>query len=226
MGAVDERQPLLGGQRQRPQAGSRQRLGAGHALSADGRLALTDQHEREMGQRREVTGGSDRAPARYDRHDIALEQLQNELNQLRTSAGMAAAQRGREQQQHPTHDLSLERRAGADGVRAEQVYLQPRGIGGRDPHRGELSEPGRDPVDRFPRCDRRFHHVTCCSHPPAVFAVERGRRRSVRHGLELDQRWHMRTVAGIHGAGPFRRARARRAACRASPRPRDKPTAP
>ena len=73
--AVDQCEAFLGGQRDRLQAGARQRLAARERLAAERRLALADQHQREVGERREVPGRADRSLARHDRRDAALEQL-------------------------------------------------------------------------------------------------------------------------------------------------------
>jgi hypothetical protein len=51
-GAVDQRQTLLGLQRDRRQADHLQRLGALHQAAAQPRLALADQRQAEMGERR------------------------------------------------------------------------------------------------------------------------------------------------------------------------------
>ena len=53
--AVEQRQPLLGLQHERLEPGSRQDLAAAaRAGAVDGRLALADEHERQVGQRGEV----------------------------------------------------------------------------------------------------------------------------------------------------------------------------
>jgi hypothetical protein len=79
---VDQRQPLLGLELDRREPGAPQRGGARHPLAVDERLALADQDQREMGERRQVARRSDRAAARDDRHDAALEQRQQQLDEL------------------------------------------------------------------------------------------------------------------------------------------------
>ena len=143
-----------------------------------------------MGERRQVAGGADGALARDDRHDIALEQREHELDQPGAHAGVPAPQRAGEQQQHPAHDLVGERRPGADGVRAHEVDLELRGVGGRDPHAGELPEAGRDAVDRAPARERRLDDVAGGGDALAVGGVERRRGAAACDGLELLQRRH------------------------------------
>ena len=83
-----------------------------------------------MRERGEVARRADRAAARHDRHDVALEQAEQQLDELGPHARVALAQRVGEQQQHPAHDLGGQRLAGADRVRADEVALQLRRVGG------------------------------------------------------------------------------------------------
>ncbi len=108
-------------------------------LAADRRLALADQHEREVRERREVAAGADRAAARHDRHDVALEQRQQQLDELAAARPSArAAASVAEQEQHAAHDLGRRAARRADGVRAHEVELQLRGVGRRDAHRRQM----------------------------------------------------------------------------------------
>ena len=104
--AVDQRQALLGLERDRLEPGLAQRLGAGQPAAADLGLALADQHERRMGERRQVARGADGAAARHDRRHAAREQLAHELHQLDAHARVAAREAGGQQQQHGAHDLA------------------------------------------------------------------------------------------------------------------------
>ena len=66
--AVEQRQPFLGPERQRLQAGAAQRLGGGHAPVRRIDLADADHGRRHVRERREIAGCADRALARHDRH--------------------------------------------------------------------------------------------------------------------------------------------------------------
>jgi hypothetical protein len=74
VGAVDERQALLGGQRQGLQPGPAQGVLAAQPLLLERGLALPHQHQPEVRQRRQVPGGTDRAAARHHRYHAAVEQ--------------------------------------------------------------------------------------------------------------------------------------------------------
>ncbi|MNS98627.1 hypothetical protein D3C72_1329990 [compost metagenome] len=58
---VQQRQPFLGRQRQRHQAGARQRFLRGQPLALMARAAFAQQHDGHMRQRRQVTRGAHRA---------------------------------------------------------------------------------------------------------------------------------------------------------------------
>jgi hypothetical protein len=99
LGAVQERQALLGLERHRRQAGGGQRGRGGLADAAVLDLALADQAERQVGQRREIAGRADRAAARDQRVDPGGEHRA----QLIGDDGAGAAAAGREHrgaQQH------------------------------------------------------------------------------------------------------------------------------
>ena len=51
------------------EAGRRERLGARQPLPADARLALADERQGQVGERREVAARADRAARRHERDD-------------------------------------------------------------------------------------------------------------------------------------------------------------
>ena len=76
VGAVDQRQALLGGQLDRRQAGGGERVGGRHQGAvgvAD--LALAHQRERAVRQRRQVAGAAERAVLVHHRRDAVGEQV-------------------------------------------------------------------------------------------------------------------------------------------------------
>ena len=97
--AVDEREALLGLERDRREAGARRapRRRAARSPSTS-RLALADEHERDVRQRREVARRADRALGRHHGHDAALEHRQQQLDDLLAHARVPAPQRRGEQQ--------------------------------------------------------------------------------------------------------------------------------
>jgi len=58
LGAVDQGEALFGLEHQRLQARALQRFGPGQARVVEEGFALADQHQREVGERCEVTGGA------------------------------------------------------------------------------------------------------------------------------------------------------------------------
>jgi hypothetical protein len=79
VGAVDQRQALLGTERERLDAG----LGERGALE---HVALADQHHRAVGERREVAAGAERAVLGDPRRDPRVEQREHRLGHLRPRA--------------------------------------------------------------------------------------------------------------------------------------------
>ena len=65
LGAVDQRQALLGGRADRREAGGASASAAGRRVVAVPDVAFADQHQRDVRQRREVAAGADRAAARH-----------------------------------------------------------------------------------------------------------------------------------------------------------------
>ena len=151
VGAVDQRQPLLGAQRDRLRA---RRAASAAAVGTDcavgvPHLALADQRQRAVAERREVAAGAERAVLADDRRDAVAEQ--------RRAAGRRAAGRAPERAiaRLRARSSSIARTtsrstgvAHAGGVRAHQRDLQLGGALGRDHGVGERAEAGGDAVHR------------------------------------------------------------------------------
>jgi hypothetical protein len=155
VGAVDERQALLGLEGQRRDAGLAEGLGgrAGDAVGVDD-LALADQRERAVGQRREVARGAERAVLAHHRGDAGVEQREDRLGDDRPRARVAHRQGACAQQHHRAHDLALDRRAHPGRVRAHERALQLLAPAGGDDDVGQRAEPGRDAVRRLGRVEQ------------------------------------------------------------------------
>ena len=181
VGAVDEGEPLLGGQLDRREPGRGERLGGRHQRA--GRVAdraLAHQRERAVGQRRQVAGAAERAVLVHHRRDAVRDQVGQQLRGLAAYAGVPGRQR-REPQQHQRPDhLALHLGAGAGGVRADQRPLELGPHLGRDVPGGQCAEPGRDAVRRRGRGRELLDHL--------AGPVDRGQGGVAEH--------HRRTVAG------------------------------
>ncbi len=89
LGAVHQRQALLGLEHHRLEPGAGQRGASGEPLVADEGLALADEHQRQVGQRREVARGAHAAALGDDRDDAAVQHVERELE--RAGAGCRSA---------------------------------------------------------------------------------------------------------------------------------------
>jgi hypothetical protein len=149
VGAVDEREALLLGEGHRSDTGVGERLGGGSA--GPGRvvdLALAHQRERDGRQGCEVTGAPEAAVLVDDGGDAGVDELGQRLGDEGTDPGPPGGERPQPEEHHRADDLTLDRRAGPGGVRADQRPLELRAQLLRDVTVGERAEAGGDAVDR------------------------------------------------------------------------------
>ena len=149
VGAVDQREALLGRELDRRQPRGLERLRRRHQLTVRvAHVALADQRQRAVRERREVAGAAERAVLVHHGRDARVEQAGHQLRHLRAYAGPAGRERGQAQQHQPTHDLALHLRTRAGSVRAHQRALELRA------HLG--AGCASSPAPRTPwRCHRR-----------------------------------------------------------------------
>ena len=146
VGAVDQGEALLGPQRHRRDAGLGQRRRAvDQACRRRGgprpRRAAPSAAD---GQRGEVAAGTERAVLADDRRDPGVEQRDDRLDDLGPGPGEAHRQAAGAQEHHRPHDLALDLRAHAGGVRADQRRSAARPTA----RRGSRCWPApRSPVD-------------------------------------------------------------------------------
>jgi hypothetical protein len=159
LGAVDERNPLFGLQRQRFEAGPLERGGGGdpspfpfpRSLNED--LALADERQRHVRQRRQIAGGSHASLLRHHGVNPRVQQLRQLMDQNRPHAAGLFEQDVGAEQHDPAHDIHRERCAHTRDVTQNQIALKLEELILRYPHTGQLAETGVQPVDRA---------VTCC----------------------------------------------------------------
>ena len=123
-----EREPLLRRQLHRLEPDARERLRPRQPLAVDPRLALADERQREVRERREVAGGADRAAARHDGQHAAVEEREQQLDRLDPRARVALRERVRAQEHRRADDLVGVRLADAARVRAQEPQLQLPGL--------------------------------------------------------------------------------------------------
>ena len=143
---VDEREPFLRLQPHRLEPDRLERRRPGQPPPVDPGLALADQRQREMGERREVAAGADRAPARNVREHAAVEALDQKLHGHDARAGVALGERVGAQQHRRAHDLVRVRLADAARVAAQEPQLELLGQLLRNRARDEPPEAGVDAV--------------------------------------------------------------------------------
>ena len=125
VGAVDERQPLLGAEHDRFEAGAGERLGGRRDdRPSRGHVPLADHHQRTVGERRQVAARAERAVLGHDGRQAGVEQRQLLVDEQRAGARTAHRQAAGAQQEHRPHDLALDGLAHAGRVRADQGHLQ------------------------------------------------------------------------------------------------------
>ena len=149
LGAVEERQPLLGAEHDRRETGLGQRLGGRHALAPIENLADADHRRRHMGERREVARSADRALARHHRHQVLRQHGLQQGDGRGRDAGGALRQAGELQHHHQPGDGGRHRLADAGSMGEHDIALQPFQIGVIDADAGQPPEAGIDAVNRL-----------------------------------------------------------------------------
>ena len=104
--------------------GRRERVRARQQLAVEPRLALADQRQREVRERREVAARADRAAARDARQHAAVEALEQQLDGLDARARVALRERVRAQEHRRANDLVRVGLADAAGVAAQEPQLE------------------------------------------------------------------------------------------------------
>ena len=117
------------------------------AASARGALALADEGQGHVGQGGQVPAGPERAVLVHDGGDAGVEQGDDGVDHHRPHPRVAHGQGPGPQQHHGPHDLGLDQRPHAGGVRADEPPLQLLPPLGRDGRVGQRPEAGGDAVD-------------------------------------------------------------------------------
>ena len=111
-------------------------------------FAFANEHEPEVRQRREVAARPDRSARRHDRVYPAIDQRQQQLQGLDANSGKPFREHIGAQRHRRADDRHRQRIADAGGVTAQEIHLQLGERVVRDPHVGEVAEPGVDAVRR------------------------------------------------------------------------------
>ncbi len=192
LNAVDERQPLLRGQGDRPESGVAQRATGRQRAPLPPHAPLSHQAQGQVRERSEVSRRADGTLLRHDRQEIGVKHVEKRPNGPDPDAREPLGQGVRPQEHHRSHGPIRERLPDAGAVAAHQVSLKLLDPARGDRHVRELSESGRDAVDPVAPGDRPLHDSS------------RSRHRAARGGSEGDARAPVRDVHEVveRQAGP------------------------
>ena len=123
--AIDQGQPLLGFESHRLEPAPRRSALAGGLPSPSMEdLALPDQAERQVRERREVSGGSDRPLLGNDGKDVGREQRQERLDRRQADSGMSFCKRVRAEGDHRPDGFRRQRLPDAGRMAPDEIALQ------------------------------------------------------------------------------------------------------
>ena len=146
LGPVDEREPLLRLQADRLEAGARERVRPWEELALEACRPLAHERKREMGERREIPRGADRAAARHDGQHSLVQAVEQELDGLDARSREAFRERVRAKHHRGADDLVRIRLPHPARVAAQEAELELLGELRRDRLRDEAAEAGVDAV--------------------------------------------------------------------------------
>src|SRR3954451_14219314 len=176
LGAVDQRKAFLGKEAHRLEGAAAERLGTVEGLALDDGLALTYQGQRQVRERREVPGRTDRAAGGYERQDAAVQAFEQQLHRLDAGTRVPFSERVRPQEHRGSDDGVGIGLTDAAGVRPQQPQLQLLGQLLGNLLRHEASEPRVDAVGVLVlpvRCV--LDDAAGCEHPrPSLLRERRG----------------------------------------------------
>jgi hypothetical protein len=127
-------------------------------------FAFADEHQRDVGQRREIAAGADAALRRNDGRDAAIQQIAEAFRNERADAGKSLGEHVGADEHHAADFVASERRADSAGVRADHVALELLELLGRDANVGQQSDAGVDGVNRGVARGKLFDHRARAEH--------------------------------------------------------------
>ena len=164
--------PSFGLQDQRLETDLAQGDQGGHDRATELDLAATDERQREMGQRGEVTRGAEAPLLRHDRMNAGLEEGQQAVHEQRPAAAVPEREGIGPEQQHRPNDLAREGGTHACRVAHQEVLLEALGVLGSDRDHGQVAEPGRHAVHDRPGIDQGLDDVASLLHPLSSGGIE------------------------------------------------------
>jgi hypothetical protein len=92
------------------------------------------------------------------------------------------------EQEHRPDDVSRQRIADSNGVREQQVLLQPRGLRRLDERGGQVPEAGRHSVDDLAGRNEPFYDLASLGHAGSRFVAQADSPPAAGHGLDIRDR--------------------------------------
>ena len=164
LGAVDQREALLGAQFERREPGGGKAVFGRNKLTLVAHAADADQRRPQVRERRKIARGPDRTLQWDAGVDLVLDQPHQRLDHVPAHAGMAPRQTGRLEHEHEPYDGVVQERSRPRAMRQDQVPLQARELAAANPPRREFAETRVDAEDDLAARDQAVDcHV---SRPP------------------------------------------------------------
>ena len=148
VGAVDEGEPLFGGELEGFEACALQGFPGRDGFTAFQHQAFTDQAQAYVGEGGEVAAGTHGAVLGNGGGEPGVQEVHQRVHQLRADARVAGGERPGPYRHHGPHDLGLDERPHSGGVAAKEGPLELQTIVGRYPRVRQRPEARRHPVDR------------------------------------------------------------------------------
>jgi hypothetical protein len=130
---------------------------AGPAGTPVGQRPLTDKCECDVTERGEVTARTDTSLLRHRRHEAAVDERHQGVDQFRPDTAGGAHQHVGAKYHHRAHHVSGHQGAHTRSVTANEVDLQLLQLVGRNPDIRQLAEAGVDAIHRGAGRHRGFH---------------------------------------------------------------------
>ena len=182
---VQQCQAFLCRQGQRRQAGDFQRFGRFHPLAFVASLAFAQQHQRHVGQRRQVAGGTDRTFQRNVRVNLGIDQGDQGVDHHPANTGETTAQAVDLEHHDQAHQRIADRLANTGGVGQHQGALQVFQVFAGNAGRGQQAETGVDAVGGAVFREDLFHAGHAGVDLCRSTVVEGHTHRLLIHGTQL-----------------------------------------
>ena len=192
--SVEQRQPFLGRELERGDAGCGERLGGGKHPRLHADLAEAEEGEREMRERCEIARGADRTLRGHRREDACVVHYDQALDELDPHSRMPAREAGDLQCDREPYGRVVEQRAGACRMRKHDVALQGGELGIGNACLREAAEAG---VDAVGRCATR-EYATDAAAEAAICGKHEGARP-----IDSKSRAMRRSAGRVRGRAPI-----------------------